>query len=388
MSEQPEDHGEDLGNDGLHSELPPVPSALIKTIQPLLNRSKELISIEPIISYFCKLDAVELILDKKLHLTSNEISSFTMSLLDHIEFLKKNLPQEELNIINDKDKSYKYVEDFAIAIFNKSYLDVINHTTSKSTVSTFNASIVFLNLLKLWNDGILNPEILMKLKYAKFHAMRIIKDYKEGKDPNDYMPPEDLTRDVQNEIDESLSGTNHLEKENDEEILLKKTSFINNQPNNKDFSLPQVPNFIDKEEDEKKEIPNPPSLPNAPNFTDYQQSSGQNDHFSSPSPVSHIPTSPSALPPTSTDEQPPHSPSVLPSVLPSVSQTNKAPSSHQRKTSSSSTKYNVDEIITQEQKISKAQKYCKFAVSALNYEDIETAIQELKNALNLLEKEE
>jgi vacuolar protein sorting-associated protein VTA1 len=42
------------------------------------------------------------------------------------------------------------------------------------------------------------------------------------------------------------------------------------------------------------------------------------------------------------------------------------------------------QVMVDDEAIAKAQKHAKWAISALNYEDIDTAVKELKNALNTL----
>ena len=52
----------------------------------------------------------------------------------------------------------------------------------RQTADTFQASATFLDLLQIW--GPLDPEIASKIKYAKYHALRIAKAIKAGEDPN------------------------------------------------------------------------------------------------------------------------------------------------------------------------------------------------------------
>jgi vacuolar protein sorting-associated protein VTA1 len=42
------------------------------------------------------------------------------------------------------------------------------------------------------------------------------------------------------------------------------------------------------------------------------------------------------------------------------------------------------QVVVDDEAIAKAQKHARWAISALNYEDVETAVKELKNALNTL----
>ena len=52
----------------------------------------------------------------------------------------------------------------------------------RQTADTFLAAATFLDLSNIW--GPLDPEIASKIKFAKFHALRIAKALKAGEDPN------------------------------------------------------------------------------------------------------------------------------------------------------------------------------------------------------------
>lgn len=52
----------------------------------------------------------------------------------------------------------------------------------RQTADTFQAAATFLELLQIW--GPLDPEIASKIKFAKYHALRIAKALKAGEDPN------------------------------------------------------------------------------------------------------------------------------------------------------------------------------------------------------------
>ena len=59
--------------------------------------------------------------------------------------------------------------------------------TARQTADTFSASATFLELLQIW--GNLEQDITAKIKYAKYHALRIAKALKAGEDPNLSNPP-------------------------------------------------------------------------------------------------------------------------------------------------------------------------------------------------------
>lgn len=75
-----------------------------------------------------------------------------------------------------------YVEQFGLEIFGKADNAVRANKASRQTADTFQASATFLDLLQIW--GPVDPEITAKIKYAKYHALRIAKALKAGEDPN------------------------------------------------------------------------------------------------------------------------------------------------------------------------------------------------------------
>jgi len=75
-----------------------------------------------------------------------------------------------------------YVEQFGLETFTRADNAVRANKASKQTAETFQASSTFLELLQIW--GPLEPDIQQKIKFAKFHALRIVKALKAGEDPN------------------------------------------------------------------------------------------------------------------------------------------------------------------------------------------------------------
>lgn len=75
-----------------------------------------------------------------------------------------------------------YVEQFALETFERADNAVKANKATKVTADTYSAAAVFLDLLAVW--GPIDPEIAAKAKYAKFHALRILKAIKAGEDPN------------------------------------------------------------------------------------------------------------------------------------------------------------------------------------------------------------
>jgi vacuolar protein sorting-associated protein VTA1 len=74
------------------------------------------------------------------------------------------------------------VEQFGLETFQRADNAVRANKASRQTADTFQASATFLDLLQIW--GPIDPEIAAKIKYAKYHALRIAKAIKAGEDPN------------------------------------------------------------------------------------------------------------------------------------------------------------------------------------------------------------
>lgn len=74
------------------------------------------------------------------------------------------------------------VEQFALDTFARADNAVRANKASRQTADTFQAAATFMELLAIW--GPIDPEIHRKIKFAKFHAVRIAKALKAGEDPN------------------------------------------------------------------------------------------------------------------------------------------------------------------------------------------------------------
>lgn len=74
------------------------------------------------------------------------------------------------------------VEQFALETFTRADNAVRANKASRQTADTFQASATFMELLAIW--GPIEQELQQKIKFAKFHALRIAKALKAGEDPN------------------------------------------------------------------------------------------------------------------------------------------------------------------------------------------------------------
>lgn len=299
----------------------------------------------------------------------------------------------------------------------------------RQTADTFLAASTFLELLSIWEP--LSADVSAKIRYAKWNAVRIVKAIKEGRDPNESNPkpeptPEEdlqpldpndpevkrlgggasLQPSVEEVPDEQDRVNSHVaaQSHHDQSIHpsaqpspgpakfepFPRTGFqytaattddevspIETTPHNRDGSIgggyfPEVPSGTHS-----------PTLPSAPT----------GDDLGSVSPPVELP-SPSHIPPThgsqdAFDNIPPQDyyRAAIPPPAPPATQPLPPPSAYQPAPPKPAAKpiptgkpaYNTDDVA-----IAKAQKHARWAISALNFEDTDTAVKELRAALETL----
>ncbi|CDK26877.1 unnamed protein product [Kuraishia capsulata CBS 1993] len=399
-----------------------IPPSVAKLVKPLIQRATEVQQLDPSISYFCKFHAADLILTQGLHKESAEVATLAMELLDDVESIKKEASPEVLEIINSKEAGYAHVEQFGVAVFNRAFLDVRDHHTTRATIDKFMASVVFLGLLKQW-DAELADDIAMKLRFAKFHVARIARTLKAGGDPNDYEMEGEKREEEEDKETNLTTDTNVAESQQESKAEPEKTPEpkfapevsppdLPSAPLDTDSTpkLPTAPRFIDGVESSLG-LPKPPrfiendanmGLPKAPRFIDDDfevaptapvEPSETNTH---PDKLG-LPKTPTELKDAEGEKDAKESPKdhevgepekkAKPELSPTP-RTRQAPQPTKPAIASPPTihpsKKDIEKMILDDEVISKAQKHAKFAISALNYEDAATAIKELEAALSLL----
>lgn len=393
--------------------------------------------------------------------------------MDKLEQTKAAHPAEDA--LTDDTAAQAYCEQFAQEIFSKADNAIRTNTVSARTADSFDAARVFLEILGIWKDPP-EPEIATKLKYAKYHQVRIVKAIKAKEDPNLSNPVQDPPQvisppaldpndpDVQKFNDpvpqthtpyqpyvESAPNTNTAPSPSFDEarvsppIIPPASTGYPTQATDSQFSShrdvspispPQtsrkgsvesvgggyfprvdVPTFTAENsapglptapsiEDEPMTTPfNNPSLPAAPQAPDPQS-------FYQNQPVSPRPLIPQAQPP----QNPFQSPQV-PYASPPSQQSTQLPQPPQPPPSQSyqqppiprqnfeyppqspplaqplpqliaspvsSMNHHNGPFKTDEDAIMEAQKHAKWSISALNFEDVNTAVKELRLALHAL----
>lgn len=336
----------------------------------------------------------------------------------------------------DDAAAQAYVEQFAQETLDRAEKVIRANKVTLQTASTFDAALTFLNLVNIWGPP--DTETQQKIKYAKWNAARITKAIKEGKDPNESNPKKEDLPPQQTALDPSDPEVQML----DTPSQAPKSATVEDAP---DDDLPGGA-ASSTAPPGAAVSPLPPStaddhelrLPSAPGYNeDESASSAQPGYFDPtpplPSPISppsHNPVTfdpgsnmpPSAPdswvptpPPAATTFSPPAGPSVPPPSTPSFSPTAAvsppsvlppnftteppvanvsrpvvpplasstqgltAPGGFSQVPQQVTGNFTADDAA-----MSQAQKHAKWAISALNFEDVPTAVRELRRALEAL----
>ncbi|VVC29069.1 Vacuolar protein sorting-associate protein Vta1/Callose synthase, N-terminal domain [Cinara cedri] len=275
------------------AQLPECPETL-KKIQHYLKIASEHDAKDPIISYWCRLYALQtaLTLDK----SSKEAKTFLVSLMDWLE--KQKVFLKENDMITNETAAQAHFENYAIKLFN--IADGLDHQANynKNIIKLFFTAGLLMDVLSVFGE--VSEEIANTQKYAKWKATYIHNCLKNGETPTPGPPA----------TESGQIGFNF--------------------PTQRD-EVQQPKNYFD------------PPVPITPIYKDLSPT---------------MPNEYAQIPSTSTVTE--FQPSVPGPIL---------------------LKNGVQLLPAH---ITKAQKYCKFAASALNYDDVPESIANLQKALRLL----
>lgn len=285
-------------------------------------------------------------------------------------------------------------------------------TWSRQTADTFQAAATFLELCQIWNAP--DAETAARIKFAKYHALRIVKAIKAGEDPNASNPEkQDEEEDIevpQEQVDQDVkafdaSVAEQAAQPSVEEVPDETDRTVPQQPD-ASAGLPKVPSDILRSaksgQSSDLDLPSAPDTfasasTSTPQLPDTPSNLGGNQ--SAPSPVSPSndpappfdpssyyskpdPTPPSAPSPSGPSgihvvprpaPQPAPTPAPVPVPVPAPAPARTAAPG------TGSSNWDADD-----QSISQAQKHARWAVSALTFDDVNTAVRELKNSLKVL----
>ncbi|KAI8064169.1 Vta1 like-domain-containing protein [Gongronella butleri] len=369
-----------------------VPADL-KFIAPYIQRGEELKEREPIVSYYATYYAVKLALQQGPNTPDTKL--YISHLLDGLEQTKKGLGDNNEAITSDL-VGYAHLENFALKVFVNADNEDRAGKASKKTAKTFLASSVFLELLKTF--GPIEPEVESKIKYAKWKAADIMKALREGRTPVPG-PPGGIDA-AEEDVAMGEPGVGRAQEEaqgppgggQDDASFLQPPASVSppsfpapqsisdfpSPPSN--FTAPISPNdpsqIFDNPASADDSAPHPPAAPTTTTTT-------------TTTPPSTITTPPPPMPATA--PVPPPAPAPAPAATPSPSHSFGIPSSAAAPAPAPAQPQThvptpalppVASVGPME--IAAAQKNAKWAISALNYDDIATARTQLITALNQL----
>ena len=318
-----------------------------------------------------------------------------------------------------------YVENFALETFSRADNAQRANAVTKQTADTFTAASTFLDLLSIWGEP--DKEISSKSKFAKFHALRIAKAFKAGEDPNATNPvvEEQLAAPAEDGIEAELK---ELERQGrDGGVYQPPTVDMAPDDGKAHPLLPDAtPNDFAAPPSEPYQPDNQVSPIEPPDSTAGRQNSIGGGYFPTLSSAPVDTAMPDHLPPPAQSPQPPTSPqdfytsapqhptappmtspgtggpdllpvpppentATIPTAMPPVQSPplpqwqNPAPrpipAVPQAPIQRSAP---IGGYKTDDEANMAAQKHARWAISALNFEDVNTAVKELRLALQSL----
>ncbi|KAI9898837.1 hypothetical protein N3K66_005298 [Trichothecium roseum] len=380
---------------------PLPPSLKIPEVSRFVNRANQLRSIKPAIAYWCDYHAVNQIVAKSLHTADDSAYAYTKTLIERLETTKTELAAAGTDdgdgqSVTDNAAGRVAVEAFARQTFDRAERTLRADKVTRQTADTFDAAATFYDLLREWGE--LEPDVAQKIRFAKWNAARILKAIREGRDPNESNPKMD--EDEDEAVDEGLeaelrdmtaaataagsSAAHPVTIEDAPETGESSSTAAAQPPPPPEEYFPQVPSASARDD----APPPPPSWPaSAPGMPPEAPPSSGSQIPPQPSP--HIPTklppqfAPPPPEPTIPTAAPPPPPAAVPSqpVVPAWTPPAPAPVPSQQAppppaAAAAASMHYKD--------LNQAQKHAKWAISALNFEDVPTAVQELRNALAVL----
>ncbi|KAJ2767468.1 hypothetical protein IWQ56_003319 [Coemansia nantahalensis] len=150
----------------------------LKHIQAYLQRGQEIAQADAVVSYSCKYYAAR----QSISAPGPAAQQFVTGLLDELEAEKAQLVQQE-RLKSDAEAAH-HCTVFALKVFAKADTEDREGRATKATARNFIVSSQFLQVVAAYGD--LPPDVAEKIKYAKWRATEILKAVREGRPP---VPP-------------------------------------------------------------------------------------------------------------------------------------------------------------------------------------------------------
>lgn len=306
----------------MSANIPECPPSL-KSIQHFLKTAVEHDARDPIVAYWCRLHALQVGLKITTKKTPEE-TKVLMAIMDWLEEAKTI--HKDNDAIGNEVAAQAHLENYALKLFLYADKQDREQNFGKNVVKAFYTAGMIYDVLCTFGD--LTDEAAQNRKYAKWKAAYIHNCLKNGETPVPGPMPV--------EGDQNEEGTTS-DSQQDPEVI------------------PQVPGFT------TVTPATPPIIPTSFSNT----LPDPNAAMRAASQLPPVPYTPDPNPGGFVPYDPSQQPQPVPAPLYGDSTSTVAQ-------------------LTPDQ-ISKAQKYCKWASSALNYDDVKTAMNNLRNALELLQ---
>ncbi|KAF2132827.1 DUF605-domain-containing protein [Dothidotthia symphoricarpi CBS 119687] len=427
--------------------------AKLKRLQlaPFAKRAAQLERFKPIVSYWLRFYMVQKVIAGGLHSADEECTVFTTNLMERLEQTKADTPNEDA-LLDDVVAS-AYCEQFALQTFAKGEKDMAENRATGNTADTLLAASTFLEILSIWKPDA-DPEITSKTKFAKYHALRILKAIKAGQDPNETNPAQETHQALDPpildpsdpEVQNIIQTPQQQQPHNPYQPYVESAPDFSGQPSpaftapkvSPPANLPTVPTGYTQPSHNdvspmsqtassrngsvasigggyfpRTDVPPPtfsaentaPTLPTAPSMGDetmttpmggssLTQTAGAPDPSSfyqnpvSPPPTAQPPQNPYMSPTYTTPApQQPQPPPIFQSSPAPPHQQYSAPPPHQNpyaQPAAPPPTTSQGPFRNDEDSLREAKKHAKWAISAIDFDDANTAVKELRVALKAL----
>lgn len=325
--------------------LPALPSEL-KHLSPFIQRADELLEREPVISYFCYLHCANLAM--KTGKRSRDVEDYLVSLLGLLEEIRPTVVNKPA--LATTQASVAYLLEFSSRVFLTADNEDRAGQAGRMTAKMFLIASHIMDVAKGLCDGgsplssteasgVAWPrEMEERLKYARWKTVDICRALNEGRKPAPGPPGSEPLSLSKTELDQKVDQT--------------QLSIVNQSTQTDSYDTAE-------------------SLSSSLNVKNYQ------DDAPAFTPASDVSQQSSPL---STPQQQPQLPLVQPEKQIFQAQS----FSHPVQTQSPPNIQRHGVIINRAKLLSEAEKYCRYTLSSIQFEDIPSALINLKQTMHLL----
>lgn len=321
-----------------------VPGPL-RAVQHHIRTALEHEKRDPVVAYYCRLYAMQT--GMKMDSKTPECRQFLIKLMDQLETMKKELKNNES--ITQEVVGNAHIENYALKMFLYADNEDRSGRFHKNMIKSFYTASLLFDVLVVFGE--LSEENIQHRKYARWKATYIHNCLKNGETPQ--------------------SGPIGMEEEEEEEEAGEEGASGFSAPGPSHYGSFRGGAPSQNYEDQGFGAGPSPGIGFTPGSAPQGPPSGPpsiNYNNIQVPPGAHAPANtPAELPQPSEPPKPVPTPRTMPAVDPGLLSAQPQ----------GGVQLSPDDF-------TRAQKYCKYAGSALQYEDVSTAIQNLQKALKLL----